>query len=260
MFSKKIHDIFFKNCYINKNQTFAYQIMIIFMYVHYLKRLKLLKSFGYVGTNELYIKGEEEIQKLFSIVLDFISPQYIEELMSGDMKTFDDQFSYILGLMNIQEESKGQEKSEEQEENYLCEILIRNDGTIVFKIKNKGLSYQYNGYKKSEVKMSNKANLFAMLTVFGASFLWIEAKTEIIDNLPFGYIGLLIIYIYIFILYIFRKKFIFPWSGRAIGFFRVSIVFTAILIFIPKVKKIDNKKEIQSKSEVIININEINIK
>lgn len=257
MFSKRFHDIFFKTCYINKNQTFAYQIMIIFMYIHYLKRLKLLKSFGYVGTNELYIKGEEEIKNLFSIILNFISPQYIEELTSNDMKTFENQFSYILGLMNVKEE---QEKIEEQEENHLCEVLIRDDGTMVFKIKNKGLSYQYNGYKKSEVKMGNKANLFALLTIFGASFLWIETKTEIIENLLFGYIGLILIYALIFLLYIFRKKFIFPWSFRAIGFFFITIVVASILIFTPKAKKLENKKEIQSKSEVSININQINIK
>lgn len=263
-----LHFWYFKMFYINKNQTFSYQLMIIFMYIHYLKRLRLIESFSYIGKSEFKIKAEiDELKELFIIVKRFISPQYKRLLVKDEFDTLLKQTAFIVSLLK---EIENEEKNEDTKDSFF-ELKLEN-AFITFKVKNKGLSYQYNGYKKSEVKMANKANLFALLTVFGASFLWIETKPEIINNLLFGYIGLIIIYSLIFLLYILRKKFILPFSKGAFSFFVVVITIIISILFYPRYKsifnlnfigsKVEDKKEEQTryKPQIIININEINIK
>lgn len=215
-----IHDYWFKFFYINKSQTLRHQLMIIFMHIHYLKRLDVLDEFTYIGEDNFEVNADKyDIDKLYKRIIFFISPQYKKKIEESSKKLNEEQklkespetseVINALGLVFvILNNSQNNEKEPENEFKDFYEI--KEDGEkLIFSIKNSGFSYQYNGYKKSEIKLQSKANLFALLTIFGATFVWIDSK-ELIGQIPQGYWGLIAIDSVLLIVCLFRRKFTLP--------------------------------------------------
>lgn len=75
-------------------------------------------------------------------------------------------------------------------------------------LTSKGYSYQYNGYKRPDVRLQETANLFALFTILGGIFIWLENSENKILYLETKEerIYTLIIYAFIFLLYLLRKR------------------------------------------------------
>ena len=165
---------------LNKNQSLMYQIMIILMEEH--KKARLCKdSIGYYdGANTLTF-DKKQWEKMKKKILFLLSENYKEFFKNMNDK-------YIIGLReNIERESNTSNNSnnkDQEEKIFLKENIFNEEYYIAFIIYNKGYSYQYNGYKKTNDKLMITANRFVMLTFFYYVFSWgIDKKLEIFDFL-----------------------------------------------------------------------------
>ena len=182
---------------LNKNQSLMYQIMIILMEEH--KKARLCKdSIGYYdGANTLTF-DKKQWEKMKKKILFLLSENYTEFFKNMNDK-------YIIGLFpeekdsncalkiqltkweNIERESNTSNNSnnkDQEEKIFLKENIFNEEYYIAFIIYNKGYSYQYNGYKKTNDKLMITANRFVMLTFFYYVFSWgIDKKLEIFDFL-----------------------------------------------------------------------------
>jgi hypothetical protein len=189
------YQIYFKAFRINDEQSLEYQVLISFMFIHKLTRKNLYKDVGYIGTNEISF-NEKELKKAFNFVEKMISKIYreiLEKLNDRNKKL------YFLGILRRIDK-----------EEYLKFKLMKNKNKNEYYIimTSQGYSYQYNGYKKSDVRLQETANLFALFTILGGIFIWLENSENKILYLETKVerIYTLIIYIFIFLLYLFRKK------------------------------------------------------
>lgn len=189
------YQIYFKAFRINDEQSLEYQVLISFMFIHKLTRKNLYKDVGYIGTNEISF-NEKELKKAFNFIEKIISKIYreiLEKLNDRNKKL------YFLGILRRIDK-----------EEYLKFKLMKNKNKNEYYIimTSQGYSYQYNGYKKSDVRLQETANLFALFTILGGIFIWLENSENKILYLETKAerIYTLIIYIFIFLLYLFRKK------------------------------------------------------
>lgn len=189
------YQIYFKAFRINDEQSLEYQVLISFMFIHKLTRKNLYKDVGYIGTNEISF-NEKELKKAFSFVEKMISKIHrktLEKLNERNKKL------YFLGILRRIDK-----------EEYLKFKLMKNKNKSEYYIimTSQGYSYQYNGYKRSDIRLQETANLFALFTILGGIFIWLENSENKILYLETKAerIYTLIIYIFIFLLYLFRKK------------------------------------------------------
>ena len=96
-------------------------------------------------------------------------------------------------------------------EKYLKFKLIKNKknrNEYYITMTSQGYSYQYNGYKRPDVRLQETANLFALFTILGGIFIWLEnSENKILYLETKGErIYTLIIYTFVFLLYLLRKK------------------------------------------------------
>mgnify|MGYP000926249352 CR=1 FL=1 len=189
------YQIYFKTFRINDEQSLEYQVLISFMFIHKLTRKNLYKDVGYIGTNEISF-NEKELEKAFSFVEKMISKIHrktLENLNDRNKKL------YFLGILRRIDK-----------EEYLKFKLMKNKNKNEYYIimTSQGYSYQYNGYKRSDVRLQETANLFALFTILGGIFIWLENSENKVLYLETKAerIYTLIIYIFIFLLYLFRKK------------------------------------------------------
>ena len=83
-----------------------------------------------------------------------------------------------------------------------------NKSEFHIEMTSKGYSYQYNGYKRPGVRLQETVNLFALFTILGGIFIWLENSENKILYLgtKIERIYTLIIYTFIFLLYLLREK------------------------------------------------------
>lgn len=160
-----------------------YQIMIILMEEH--KKARLAKN-DYIGNydgGDVLTFDKESWKKMKKKIKDYITVNYKE--------TFSEMHdSHIIGLFpedenilcslrildigngkvdNLKKESHESDKIDEVDsDSYLLDNYY-----IIFRITNKGYSYQYNGYKKSQDKLQRKANLFLLITTIYYLSSWV---------------------------------------------------------------------------------------
>lgn len=185
-----IYDFYFRIFKINNFQSLKYQIMIYLMHFHQLKRLGIIEEFSYVGTNILYVT-KEDWRYLYTEISKNISKNY--KILYKDYTEEDKEvFFYDIIIEDI------------NNSNYQVNLSLEEDYFLEIVLTDVGYSYQYNGYKKSEVKMQEKANYFAIATLFGTSFAWLESKKyfDLRENIT----EVLAVYFLIFLGYSLRKK------------------------------------------------------
>ena len=191
-----LNQIYFKAFRINDEQSLEYQVLISFMFIHKLTRKNIYKDVGYIGSNEISF-NEKELKKVFSFIEKMISKIHrktLEKLNDRNKK------SYFLGMLRRIDKEK-----------YLKFKLIKNKknrNEYYITMTSQGYSYQYNGYKRPDVRLQETANLFALVTILGGIFIWLEnSENKILYLETKGErIYTLIIYTFVFLLYLLRKK------------------------------------------------------
>ena len=191
-----LNQIYFKAFRINDEQSLEYQVLISFMFIHKLTRKNIYKDVGYIGSNEISF-NEKELKKVFSFIEKMISKIHRktwEKLNDRNKK------SYFLGMLRRIDKEK-----------YLKFKLIKNKknrNEYYITMTSQGYSYQYNGYKRPDVRLQETANLFALFTILGGIFIWLEnSENKILYLETKGErIYTLIIYTFVFLLYLLRKK------------------------------------------------------
>lgn len=201
-------------------QSFSYQVMIILMHIHKLRRLGLYTEVSYIGRSEI-IFSKLEWEKVISLISKIVSLSHKRIL---ETVPIEDRGNYMLSLLDVNETSNVENFEEfetniENRKNRYYVFLVKkveenntNDELELsyckFIMTSEGFSYQYNGYKKSEVRLQEKANLFALLAAGWAIFVWLTEK----DN-PFVQINTLskltflsVIYFSLFFIYFLRRK------------------------------------------------------
>ena len=182
MIIQMIDNIYF-HLKLEKKQSLMYQIMIILMEEH--KKARLAKN-DYIGNydgGDVLTFDKESWKKMKKKIKDYITVNYKE--------TFSEMHdSHIIGLFpedenilcslrildigngkvdNLKKESHESDKIDEVDsDSYLLDNYY-----IIFRITNKGYSYQYNGYKKSQDKLQRKANLFLLITTIYYLSSWV---------------------------------------------------------------------------------------
>lgn len=168
---------------LEKKQSLMYQIMIILMEEH--KKARLAKN-DYIGNydgGDVLTFDKESWKKMKKKIKDYITVNYKE--------TFSEMHdSHIIGLFpedenilcslrildigngkvdNLKKESYESDKIDEVD----SDSYLSDNYYIIFRITNKGYSYQYNGYKKSQDKLQRKANLFLLITTIYYLSSWV---------------------------------------------------------------------------------------
>ena len=225
-FVLKIYNLYFKSFKINDNQSLEYQLMIILMHIHRMKRFGITDIGLYIGDNFLYLR-EDDIEKV---------NKFIEKNLSYNNKhmiNFSGKPIYFFYGMSLENKNKnGLYKLEMKSEDKIWNNGEKNKDVFIFQMTDKGYSYQYNGYKRSEVRLQDKANLFAMVAIFGASFSWLVDKNFINYKSYASLIKAGIIYSGIATVYFFRKKKLFWLFIITIGF--LFLYFLHNYFFSPK--------------------------
>ena len=190
---------------LEKKQSLMYQIMIILMEEH--KKARLAKN-DYIGNydgGDVLTFDKESWKKMKKKIKDYITVNYKE--------TFSEMHdSHIIGLFpedenilcslrildigngkvdNLKKENHESDKIDEvdsktellekkayfNESDKIDEVdsdsYLSDNYYIIFRITNKGYSYQYNGYKKSQDKLQRKANLFLLITTIYYLSSWV---------------------------------------------------------------------------------------
>lgn len=185
------YNLYFKLFKIDENQSLIYQIMIILMHIHKMKRFGIFEEVEYLGTDYLVITEDE-----FEIV-----GNKIKKFLTYNNRDLVDKSNSNPLLLIAFNSSLNNSKYYE-----IKKIKTNDKKMIVFSITNEGYSYQYNGYKRNEVRLQDKANFFAMIAIFGASFSWLVDK-EFIDYKSYLSLGKsFLIYLELSMFYFFRKK------------------------------------------------------
>lgn len=191
-----LNRICFKIFKINDEQSLEYQISISFMFIHKLVRKNIYRDVSYPGNNTIFFT-EEEFEKAIFFIEKTISTIYrkkIELLKTQKRKRY-----FIIGnLGRITKEKFLKFRMEKK----------NNKSEFYIEMTSKGYSYQYNGYKRPDVRLQETANLFALFTILGGIFIWLENSENKILYLETKEerIYTLIIYAFIFLLYLLRKK------------------------------------------------------
>ena len=183
---------------LKKKQSLMYQIMIILMEEH--KKARLAKN-DYIG---IYDGGDsltfdkESWKKMKKKIKAYITINYKE--------TFSMMYdSHIIGLfpenenilcslrmLDISTSKKVDFKDEDDNIDELdFDSFLSDNYYIIFKITNKGYSYQYNGYKKSQDKLQEKANLFLLITTIYYLSSWVFPNYDEFKKSFFKYSTLL---------------------------------------------------------------------
>jgi hypothetical protein len=182
MIIQMIDNIYF-HLKLEKKQSLMYQIMIILMEEH--KKARLAKN-DYIGNydgGDVLTFDKESWKKMKKKIKDYITVNYKE--------TFSEMHdSHIIGLFpedenilcslrildigngkvdNLKKESHESDKIDEVD----SDSYLSDNYYIIFRITNKGYSYQYNGYKKSQDKLQRKANLFLLITTIYYLSSWV---------------------------------------------------------------------------------------
>ena len=190
---------------LEKKQSLMYQIMIILMEEH--KKARLAKN-DYIGNydgGDVLTFDKESWKKMKKKIKDYITVNYKE--------TFSEMHdSHIIGLFpedenilcslrildigngkvdNLKKENHESDKIDEvdsktellekkayfNESDKIDEVdsdsYLSDNYYIIFRITNKGYSYQYNGHKKSQDKLQRKANLFLLITTIYYLSSWV---------------------------------------------------------------------------------------
>ena len=80
---------------------------------------------------------------------------------------------------NLKKESHESDKIDEVD----SDSYLSDNYYIIFRITNKGYSYQYNGYKKSQDKLQRKANLFLLITTIYYLSSWVFPNYDNFKNI-----------------------------------------------------------------------------
>ena len=197
MIIQMINSIYFYRK-LKKKQSLMYQIMIILMEEH--KKARLAKN-DYIG---IYDGGDsltfdkESWKKMKKKIKAYITINYKE--------TFSTMYdSHIIGLfpenenilcslrmLDISTSKKVDFKDEDDNIDELdFDSFLSDNYYIIFKITNKGYSYQYNGYKKSQDKLQEKANLFLLITTIYYLASWVFPNYDEFKKSFFKYSTLL---------------------------------------------------------------------
>lgn len=207
-----LNRIYFKLFKINDEQSLEYQILISFMFIHKLSRKNIYKDVGYIGTNEISF-NDIGFEKAIFFVEKMISNIHRDILNKFNLKN---KRLYFLGTLGRIDEGK-----------YLKFKMLKNkknEYEYYITMTSEGYSYQYNGYRKPDVRLHETANLFALITILGGIFIWLEKPENKILYLETRAerIYTLGVYFFIFLLYLIRKKRLI-WKG---------IIFLIIIILI----------------------------
>lgn len=196
----KIYNLYFLLFKINDNQSLEYQLMIILMHIHKMKRFGIIDIGDYIGDNNLYLK-EDDIKEVNNFINKYLSSN------NKHMISFSENPLYLFYGLNL--------KDNKRNDFYKIDIKLEDDiehngnkdkDIVIFQMTDKGYSYQYNGYKRSEVRLQDKANLFAMFAIFGTSFSWFVDKNFINHKSYLSLSKAAIIYLGIATIYFLRKK------------------------------------------------------
>ena len=97
-----------------------------------------------------------------------------------------------LRMLDISTSKKVDFKDEDDNIDELdFDSFLSDNYYIIFKITNKGYSYQYNGYKKSQDKLQEKANLFLLITTIYYLSSWVFPNYDEFKKSFFKYSTLL---------------------------------------------------------------------
>lgn len=191
-----LNRICFKIFKINDEQSLEYQISISFMFIHKLARKNIYRDVSYPGNNTIFFT-EEEFEKAIFFIEKTISTIYRKKMEL--LKTQKRKRYFIIGnLGRITKEKFLKFRMEKK----------NNKSEFYIEMTSKGYSYQYNGYKRPDVRLQETANLFALFTILGGIFIWLENSENKILYLETKEerIYTLIIYAFIFLLYLLRKR------------------------------------------------------
>lgn len=216
---------------LEKKQSLMYQIMIILMEEH--KKARLAKN-DYIGNydgGDILIFDKESWKRMKKKIKGYITVNYKE--------TFSEMHnSHIIGLFpedenilcslrildvkNTTADDLKKIKNETPETNEIDEVdsdtYLSDNYYIIFRVTNKGYSYQYNGYKKTQDRLQQKANLFLSITTIYYLSSWIFPNYSDFKESFFNHLDLfrvdnlyLKIFILIIIWEIIRKILSFIW-------------------------------------------------
>lgn len=177
-----IDNIYFR-LKLEKKQSLMYQIMIILMEEH--KKARLAKN-DYIGNydgGDVLTFDKESWKKMKKKIKDYITVNYKEtfsEMHDSHIIGLFPEDENILCSLRILDIGNGKFddlKKESHESDKIDEVdsdsYLSDNYYIIFRITNRGYSYQYNGYKKSQDKLQRKANLFLLITTIYYLSSWV---------------------------------------------------------------------------------------
>lgn len=177
-----IDNIYFR-LKLEKKQSLMYQIMIILMEEH--KKARLAKN-DYIGNydgGDVLTFDKESWKKMKKKIKDYITVNYKEifsEMHNSHIIGLFPEDENILCSLRILDIGNGKFddlKKESHETDKIDEVdsdsYLSDNYYIIFRITNRGYSYQYNGYKKSQDKLQRKANLFLLITTIYYLSSWV---------------------------------------------------------------------------------------
>lgn len=132
--------------------------MIILMNEHFLSRMDL-NRFGTSFGDDEFIIPREDNEKLFQVIYRYVSKNYKNKI-DISIKTNYQLEKFLISLINKIDIN-------------FCElrkIYTKNKKSsstksqLIFVMNQEGYRYQFNGYRKQDLKLMQKANLFLLLT------------------------------------------------------------------------------------------------
>lgn len=163
---------------LNRSQSLMYQIMLILMEEH--KKARLGK--GYIGIydgGDSLVFDKETWKKMRKKILKYISENYKENFSNM-------QDDYIVGLFPGVEplcylrKISLEDIDSNQEDDKITITKNRNSQKYIikFEMTNRGYSYQYNGYKKTQEKLQRTANTFVLMTLIYYILSWVFSDSK----------------------------------------------------------------------------------
>lgn len=207
IFIQFLYYVYFIIFKINISQSLKYQSMISIMEIYKLKKLDLIEECDYEGGDTVFITYED-----WKFICNFIKKRITKNysLLLKDY-TLDEIYNYFFEMLELNGESE-----------YYNLVLSSNSIYFLeFTMKNKGHSYQYNGYKKSDVKLQQTANMVASIALPYTAITWLHENNFI--DLKKCYPSILIISIGVLVFYLLRYK---TWN------IKIFIIFITVIIFI----------------------------
>ncbi|MCS5420294.1 MULTISPECIES: hypothetical protein [Psychrilyobacter] len=160
---------------IDKKQSLGYQMMLIFMNEHQLARNEI-NDFGTTLGDDKLTFTAENFKGMALKTLNFISKNHSKRIMASAIDE-DDLIKKIKELII---------KTLLAIDSNYC-VLNKDNSEYVFIMCQEGYRYQYNGYKRPDLKLMGKANLFISLTLvyYIIDFLFKDLEINLIEKLEY---------------------------------------------------------------------------